>query len=586
MGKLDFRTLPNSELNIRDGTDMAVEGYALQFNKPSNPMPFIEYIDPKALDDLDLSKVLLLYSHNYENILARTDAESLNLKVDDVGLFFSAQLPDTQLGHDVYTNVANGNIRGCSFGFHVSDDSWSIGDQGQTIHTILQIDELREITLTTVPAYDETSVTVQRSLENFLKERTTEKMDKEELLKQIAVALGINNSDSTAAKSSESAASSAAKNETRSAASTALASDQSATSASSAASTASSTASNAASTASTATSAQSQVVSTAPNDSDKKTQQRDDELPDDYSENDLAHKGEKKTMAKNLTRAKQDDLEVRSFDKYIRSHGEIRDGVTTNNTEAVIPTQILQIEKEALSPNMLKQYVNRQTVSAPKGTLPVLKKAGSGLVTKEELEKNPELAMTIVGVDYSVNTYAGALPISQEMIDDSAVNITAIAGQYVNDVSAITEQRLIGAVLQKATKKTTVSTADDLKKAYNLDIPTGYDKSFVLSQSMYNVIDLMKDANGRYLLQDSIASASGKTLLGAPVYVVDDDDLGGANGWVGDLKSFVLDAVKREVTVKWQDNDLYAQKLATYLRLDVQKAIDEAGEFLTAAPKA
>lgn len=586
MGKLDFRTLPNSELNIRDGTDMAVEGYALQFNKPSNPMPFIEYIDPKALDDLDLSKVLLLYSHNYENILARTDAESLNLKVDDVGLFFSAQLPDTQLGHDVYTNVANGNIRGCSFGFHVSDDSWSIGDQGQTIHTILQIDELREITLTTVPAYDETSVTVQRSLENFLKERTTEKMDKEELLKQIAVALGINNSDSTAAKSSESAASSAAKNETRSAASTALASDQSATSASSAASTASSTASNAASTASTATSAQSQVVSTAPNDSDKKTQQRDDELPDDYSENDLAHKGEKKTMAKNLTRAKQDDLEVRSFDKYIRSHGEIRDSVTTNNTEAVIPTQILQIEKEALSPNMLKQYVNRQTVSAPKGTLPVLKKAGSGLVTKEELEKNPELAMTIVGVDYSVNTYAGALPISQEMIDDSAVNITAIVGQYVNDVSAITEQRLIGAVLQKATKKTTVSTADDLKKAYNLDIPTGYDKSFVLSQSMYNVIDLMKDANGRYLLQDSIASASGKTLLGAPVYVVDDDDLGGANGWVGDLKSFVLDAVKREVTVKWQDNDLYAQKLATYLRLDVQKAIDEAGEFLTAAPKA
>lgn len=576
---LDVRTLANSQLTVRDDTTdtMRVQGYALEFNKPSNPMPFVEYISPYALEGLDLSKVLLLYAHNFENILARTDADSLLLKVDEKGLFFSAQLPDTQLGHDVYTNVANGNIKGCSFGFHIADDSWDVDQQGQTIHTILKIDQLREITLTTVPAYDETSVSVQRSLEKFLKGRVTQSMDKKELLKQIAIALGITPKDEGNQSQAPAPNSSSAEPNQQQRAQSSAASSAAATTASSAAS------KPAAAAPATVTKPTSAVPATPPS-SVAPQKKRDDEI--DYQENSLVpSKGEKPAMAKNLTNNHQQDLEVRSFEKYIRSHGEVRDGVTTIENQAVIPTQILQAVEEKLSPNMLKQYVNRQTVSAPKGTLPVIKKAGSGLVTKKELEENPELGMTIEGVDYSVETYAGALPISQEMIDDAAVNIGAIAGKYVNDVSAITEQRLIGAVLQTATKKAEVTNADDLKTAYNLKIPTGYDKMWVLSQTMYDFVDKFKDGNGRYLFQDSLSSPSGKSLKGSPIFEVDDEILNGSNGWVGDLESFILDAIKKEATVKWQDNDLYGQKLAVYLRADVKKAIDEAGVFLT-LPKA
>ena len=276
------------------------------------------------------------------------------------------------------------------------------------------------------------------------------------------------------------------------------------------------------------------------------------------------------------------NIEVEAFNHYMR-HEETRDGLTTLNSEAVVPTQILQAVKEELPANVLKQYVNRQVVGAPSGKLPVIGKASAGLLTKEELAKNPDLAMTISDVKYDVKTFAGRLPISQELLDDAVVDIDAIASQYVQDVSARTEQRLIIDVLKSATKQQAVATVDDLKTAFNVLIPAGYqNKSFVLSQTLFNTIDAMKDGNGRFMLQDSIASASGKSLLGAPVYVVDDELMGAGAGFVGDLKAFVLDVVKAEVTVKWQDFDLYGRSLAIYNRIDVVKAIDEAGVFIPA----
>lgn len=313
----------------------------------------------------------------------------------------------------------------------------------------------------------------------------------------------------------------------------------------------------------------------------------DIEIPDepvDDTEDEETRSGKDINMEAQVTSSK--NIEVEAFNHYMR-HEETRDGLTTLNSEAVVPTQILQAVKEELPANVLKQYVNRQVVGAPSGKLPVIGKASAGLVTKEELAKNPDLAMTISDVKYDVKTFAGRLPISQELLDDAVVDIDAIASQYVQDVSARTEQRLIIDVLKSATKQQTVATVDDLKTVFNVLIPAGYqNKSFVLSQTLFNTIDAMKDGNGRFMLQDSIASATGKSLLGAPVYVVDDELMGAGAGFVGDLKAFVLDVVKAEVTVKWQDFDLYGRSLAIYNRIDVVKAIDEAGVFIPAKASA
>ena len=160
----------NSNNQAENSQDMRILGVATVFNQPSIKGDFTEYIDQNALNGVDLSNVLLLYSHDFSNILAREEAGTLQTSIEPDGLHFKATLPDTTLGRDTYTNIQNGNIRGMSFGFTIAPDgdSWSMDSNGNTIHTINQIDQVFELSLTPIPAYEETSVQVQRDLAQFL----------------------------------------------------------------------------------------------------------------------------------------------------------------------------------------------------------------------------------------------------------------------------------------------------------------------------------------------------------------------------------------------------------------------------------
>nr|WP_199867075.1 HK97 family phage prohead protease [Weissella cibaria] len=145
-----------------------IAGYALKFDKPSvSRGPFIEYIRTGALNGVDLTEVLALFEHDYASLLGRVDAGTLSLHVEDVGLHFVLDVPDTTLGRDVYNNVKLGNLKGMSFGFVVAKggDEWKQGEKPTRI--INKIAELKEISVVSVPAYDDTSVQVTRSLSAF-----------------------------------------------------------------------------------------------------------------------------------------------------------------------------------------------------------------------------------------------------------------------------------------------------------------------------------------------------------------------------------------------------------------------------------
>lgn len=178
----EIRSIVSKELHIRDLNDDAnpaigqVIGYACVFNQPSEDMGFIEYCNPQMFEGVDMDNVLALYSHDFSNILGRSSTGTLKLNVDDTGLKFTLDIPDTSLGHDVYTNIKNGNLQGCSFGFSIADDDWSRDDNGKVIHTINRIDQLTEISITPLPAYTETSVAVSRQFKKFEKETYREKV--------------------------------------------------------------------------------------------------------------------------------------------------------------------------------------------------------------------------------------------------------------------------------------------------------------------------------------------------------------------------------------------------------------------------
>jgi len=165
--------IDSSELRSANSEDSIgqIAGYAIVWDTPSTNLPFTEIVRKGALEGVDLSETIALYDHEFANILGRADSGTLVLNVDEHGLHFVLDIPDTTLGHDVYTNIKNGNLRGLSFRFTIADggERWEKVN-GQPTRIISKIDTMREISLVSVPAYDDTSVEVTRSFEEYEKQ--------------------------------------------------------------------------------------------------------------------------------------------------------------------------------------------------------------------------------------------------------------------------------------------------------------------------------------------------------------------------------------------------------------------------------
>ncbi|CAM3793854.1 HK97 family phage prohead protease [Weissella cibaria] len=171
----------NITFDVKDKSSHGIigelSGYALKFNKSSiESGPFIEYIDSSAFDGVDLSKVLALYDHDYANILGRVDAGTLKLEVNEIGLKFQIQVPDTTTGRDVYANVKAGNLKGMSFGFKVAKggDVWERANK--PIRVITQIQQFLEISVVSIPAYEDTNIVVTRSMRALVDHNYREKV--------------------------------------------------------------------------------------------------------------------------------------------------------------------------------------------------------------------------------------------------------------------------------------------------------------------------------------------------------------------------------------------------------------------------
>lgn len=158
-------------IKATDDEKMIVEGYALRFNTLSNDLGgFVEEISPEALKEADLSDVRCLIDHDSSKVLGRTTSETLELKVDDEGLYFRAQLPDTTYAKDLYENIRLGNINQCSFGFILDEngDEFEKREDGLFKRTLRKIKSLFDVSVVTYPAYNDTQVApALRSIEQI-----------------------------------------------------------------------------------------------------------------------------------------------------------------------------------------------------------------------------------------------------------------------------------------------------------------------------------------------------------------------------------------------------------------------------------
>lgn len=170
----------DAELRAKQNESREVEGYAVVFNQSTDLGWFTEEIDRNAFNTTDMSSVYLLFNHDENNVLAGTANGSLNMTIDERGLFQVSDLIDTTTGEDVLKLVKNGLINKMSFAFTIADggEEWSERD-GKEHRIIRNIDRLYDLSLVTYPAYDQTSA-YSRSLidESAEKHRRRKMQDK------------------------------------------------------------------------------------------------------------------------------------------------------------------------------------------------------------------------------------------------------------------------------------------------------------------------------------------------------------------------------------------------------------------------
>jgi HK97 family phage prohead protease len=139
-----------------------VRGYAALYNVESQLLGwFVERIAPGAFDHADMSDVLALFNHDENRVLGRNTSGTLRIFLDERGLGYEIDLPDTATGNEVYELIKRGDIRQSSFGFSADVDTWD--NSGVTpIRTINRFSRLYDVSPVTTPAYLDTSV-AQRS---------------------------------------------------------------------------------------------------------------------------------------------------------------------------------------------------------------------------------------------------------------------------------------------------------------------------------------------------------------------------------------------------------------------------------------
>ena len=333
---------------------------------------------------------------------------------------------------------------------------------------------------------------------------------------------------------------------------------------------------------------------------DEKIEKLESEKSDLQKELDEANKGtdseegeEKRSMKKRQKVVTHEETEkttqLRSaINAFVHSKGQQRaesKGMTSVEGGALIPEELLA---PALVPEDvvdLKKYVNVIQVNTASGKYPVIAKSGNKMATVAELEANPKLANPkFTEVDFSVDTRRGYIPISQEIIDDATYDVTGLIADEITDQTLNTANADIATVLKTATAKAIVGV-DGIKDTINVAIKRVYNVKLIVSASLYNELDKLKDKNGRYLLQDSITAASGKVLLGKEVVVLDDDIIGSKAGdlvgFLGDPKAFMSYFDRKQVSVAWVDNQIYGKLLAGVVRYDVKATDTDAGFYIT-----
>ena len=172
----------------------------------------------------------------------------------------------------------------------------------------------------------------------------------------------------------------------------------------------------------------------------------------------------------------------------------------------------------------LQEYVNVEKVTTTSGSRVYEKWSNitplTALDTEDgEIPANDDPALYLI--KYLIKRYAGISTVTNSLLKDTAENILAWLSKWIAKKVVVTRNTKILAAIDgiKAAQKKDVKDVDGIKDIVNVQLDPAIEATsmFITNQDGFNVLDKVKRADGSYLLQKDVASATGYTFLGKPI---------------------------------------------------------------------
>ena len=169
-------------MDVAQGDDYWVEGYATTFNEPYHLYYYDEdghevkeQVDRNAFAETDMSDVIFQYDHE-GRVFARLSNDTLELKTDDHGLFVRAFLGGTEMGRNLYEEIKGGYTNKMSFGFTVNEDEFKEEANRNYIRTIRRIGKLYDVSAVSLPQNDMTEISARSHCDGAIAEIESERI--------------------------------------------------------------------------------------------------------------------------------------------------------------------------------------------------------------------------------------------------------------------------------------------------------------------------------------------------------------------------------------------------------------------------
>lgn len=172
----------------------------------------------------------------------------------------------------------------------------------------------------------------------------------------------------------------------------------------------------------------------------------------------------------------------------------------------------------------LQEYVNVEKVTTASGSRVYEKwsdiKPLTALDTEDgEIPANDDPTLHLI--KYLIKRYAGISTVTNSLLKDTAENILAWLSKWIAKKVVVTRNTKILAAIDgiKAAQKKDVTDVDGIKDIVNVQLDPAIEATsmFITNQDGFNVLDKVKRADGSYLLQKDVTSATGYTFLGKPI---------------------------------------------------------------------